>query len=98
MSEANSMDCRVGRLEVMRDPVADCLDDMAALGEHWTRNREKGRMPGGIRAAMVLVAREMLSLVEQQERETQQLMDNLCGPAAFARNAAEQPNNTDPRP
>lgn len=51
-------------LELMRDPVADALDDMAALGQHWTRNRERGRMPNGIRMAMLLVAREVLALDE----------------------------------
>lgn len=92
MSEANSMDCRVGRIEVVRDPVADALDDMAALAQHWAKNRERGRNPSSIRAAMLMVAREALAHVDQQERELQQRMDELCGPAAFARNAAEQPN------
>lgn len=50
----------VGRLVVMRDPIAEALDDMAALGQHWARNRANGRMPAGIRAAMLLVAREAL--------------------------------------
>lgn len=45
---------------VLTDPVADALDDMAALGLQWMRNRERGRMPSGIRAAMLFVAREML--------------------------------------
>ena len=27
------------QLTVMQDPVADALDDIAALGLHWTRNR-----------------------------------------------------------
>jgi hypothetical protein len=56
-------------LELMRDPVADALDDMAALGQHWTRNRERGRMPNGIRAAMLLVAREVLALDEMARRD-----------------------------
>lgn len=47
------------KLEVVQDPVADALDDLAALGTHWTRNRDRGRMPSGIRAAMVMVAREL---------------------------------------
>ena len=50
-----------GKLTVMADPVADALDDMAALGLHWTRNRDRGRMPNGIRQAMLLVAREALA-------------------------------------
>jgi hypothetical protein len=74
------------QLTVMQDPVADALDDMAALGLHWTRNRERGRMPHGIRQAMLLVAREALAHADAQERSTNQFMDNLCGPAAFARN------------
>ena len=56
-------------LQMMRDPIADALDDMAALGEHWKRNRERGRMPNGIRSAMLLVAREVLDLQEMQQQE-----------------------------
>jgi len=76
----------VEKLTVTQDPVADALDDLAALGAHWTRNRERGRMPSGIRSAMILVAREVLAHFEQQERETQQNLFELCGPAAYARN------------
>ena len=75
-----------GKLTVMEDPVAHALDDMAALGLNWTRNRERGRMPNGIRQAMLLVAREALAHDDAQARSTNQLMDNLCGPAAYARN------------
>lgn len=74
------------QLTVMQDPVADALDDMAALGLHWTRNRERGRMPNGIRSAMLLVAREALAHADAQERSTNQFMGDLCGPTAYARN------------
>lgn len=76
--------------QVVNDPVADALDDMAALGLHWTRNRERGRMPSGIRQAMILVAHEVLAHAAVQDRITQQFMDDMCGPDAFARNAAEK--------
>lgn len=56
-----------GRMQLVLDPVADALDDMAALGLHWTRNRERGRMPNGIRAAMLLVAKEALIHAEHAE-------------------------------
>lgn len=46
------------------DPVADALDDMAALGLQWTRSRERGRMSGAIRLAMLMVAREVLAQVD----------------------------------
>ena len=75
-----------GKLEVMEDAVADALDDMAALGLHWARNRERRRMPNGIRQAMLLVAREVLAHEDAQARSTNQFMDNLYGPAAYARN------------
>lgn len=72
-------------LAVRLDPVADALDDMAALGQHWTRNRERGRMPNGIRAAMLMVAREVLALNDAAERDLAKQMSDLCGPDAFAR-------------
>ena len=92
---ASPVDCHVGRpvperghagvLTVLPDPVADALDDMAALGLHWTRNRERGRMPSGIRAAMLLVAREALAHEDAQAREIQRQFTELCGPEAYAR-------------
>jgi hypothetical protein len=65
--------------------VADALDDMAALGLHWTRNRERGRMPSGIRAAMLLVAREALAHNDMANREAARQFDQLCGAGAFER-------------
>lgn len=89
------VDRGVGRLEPERatltalaDPVADALDDMAALGQHWTRNRERGRMPNGLRAAMLLVAREVLAHADAQEREVQRRFSELCGPQAYGRHNA----------
>jgi len=73
-------------LTVLQDPVADALDDMAALGLHWTRNRERGRMPNGIRQAMLLVAREALVHADMAGREMSRQFEELCGPAAYARN------------
>lgn len=69
---------------VVTDPVADALDDMAAIGLHWTRNRERGRMPSGIRQAMILVAHEVLAHVEVHDHITNQIMGDL------ARNAADK--------
>jgi len=55
------------------DPVADLLDDMALIGVHWTRNRENGRMPNGIRSAMMMIARDLVAMAEMQEKEFQKL-------------------------
>ena len=53
------------RLFVAHDPIAELLDDMALIGAHWTRNRDKGRSPSAIRAAMILVARDLVALCDQ---------------------------------
>ncbi len=55
-------------LVISRDNVADLLDDMASLGEHWKRNRDRGRMPNGIRSAMLLVAREVIMTTDMEAR------------------------------
>lgn len=67
-------------LTVMRDPVADALDDMAALGEHWKRNRDKGRTPSGVRQALLLTAREVLVLADMEQREIDRRMAEPCNP------------------
>lgn len=48
-------------LRVVPDPVADLLDDLAVLSAHWTRNRERGRMPKAIRLAMLLTAADLVA-------------------------------------
>lgn len=75
-----------GVLTKLQDPVADALDDIAALGLQWTRNRDRGRMPSGIRQAMLLVAREALSHEDMADRVMAVQFADLCGPAAYARN------------
>ncbi len=95
-----------GRIEVVRDPVADALDDMAALGLHWTRNRDRGCMPNGIRAAMLLVARDALALADMEERkakhELHQQMAQAFGfqtalqAGAIAGDGKPCPNDHDP--
>ncbi|MCM8613750.1 hypothetical protein [Accumulibacter sp.] len=49
-------------LEVKFDHVAEALDDLTALCEHWKRNRERGRMPRAIRAALLMSMREALAM------------------------------------
>lgn len=78
------------KLEPHHDPVADALDDMAALGLHWTRNRDRGRMPNAIRQALLYVAREALMYDEAAQREAARQTEELCGVAAFER--AKTPN------
>ena len=53
-----------GSFEVVTDEIANLLDDLAGLGEHWARNRAKGLMPRGIRNAMVQTAQEIALRIE----------------------------------
>lgn len=55
-------------LQVAQDQIADKLDEMADLSEHWKRWRERGHDPQGIRAGMVLLCGEIHSLERQFDR------------------------------
>lgn len=51
-----------GRIEVVQDVIAEKLDEMSALCEHWQRNRDKGRSSSAIRAALLMLAEEIVVL------------------------------------
>jgi len=51
------------------DPIAEKLDELASLGEYWQRNREKGRQPRAVRAAMIIIVREIKDILDRQRRE-----------------------------
>ena len=50
------------KIEVVHDYVAEKLDEMADLCEHWKRHRERGRNPSAIRAALLMLAQECAAL------------------------------------
>lgn len=56
------VDCALGRVEVVRDEVSEKLDEMADVCEYWKRNRDKGRNPNAIRAALIMLAEEVVAL------------------------------------
>lgn len=43
------------------DPLTDRLDELADVAKHWQRNREKGRTPQAIHAAMIQLAGEIVA-------------------------------------
>ena len=51
-----------GKIEVKTDEVAEALDEIAHLAEYWKRSREQGRIPGGIKSAMIMLARRILEM------------------------------------
>lgn len=53
-------------IEIRRDLVAEKLDEMADVCEHWKRNREKGREPNAIRYALLTLAEEVTTLAKHK--------------------------------
>ena len=72
--------------ETCRDTIAEKLDEISDLSEHWKRNRENGRNPNAIRAAMLMLAHEVTAIARAEDEETAAMMDRLCGPTAYAAN------------
>jgi hypothetical protein len=65
--------------EVHRDLIAERLDEMADLCEHWKKNRERGRMPNAIRAALMMLAEECCHIKRSEERSQQDMMAAVMG-------------------
>jgi hypothetical protein len=58
---------QLGKIEICKDSVGEKLDEMADLCEYWKRNREKGRNPTAIRAALLMLSDE-LTLIRATEK------------------------------
>lgn len=84
-SESSLNALLTSEVQVSRDMVAEKLDEMADIAEYWKKNREKGRMPNAIRAAMLMLARETLAIQEMEEQELAHKTEDLCGPAAYVK-------------
>jgi len=54
------------KIEVVKDVIAEKLDELSDIGEYWKKNREKGRKPNAIRAAMLMLINEIKLLVDQE--------------------------------
>ncbi len=46
-------------IRVFKDEIAEKIDEMADLCEHWKKNRENGRHPNAIRSAILMLADEI---------------------------------------
>lgn len=53
-------------LKARIDYVADALDDLACLCEHWKRSRDRGRMSGANRSALLMSMRETLAMQDAE--------------------------------
>ena len=78
----NIRDRHMTDIQIYRDTLAHKLDEIAYLSEDWKRNREKGRNPIAIRIAMLMLSHEV-TMIAQQDRETAEIMEKLCGPTAY---------------
>ena len=66
-----------GRVEVYHDVVAEKLDEMADICEYWKKNRDKGRNPGAIRAALLMIAEEVRLLSEPDKVVMQSIISKF---------------------
>ena len=57
----------MGQLEVHVDEIAERLDELADLGEVWSRHRKAGREPSATRAAMIMITNEVQLIIQIQE-------------------------------
>ena len=58
-----------GEFILVRDLIAEKLDELADIGEYWKRNREKDYTPNAIRAAMLMLIDE-IKLLQKTEGKT----------------------------
>ena len=48
-------------IRIVRDLVAEKIDELADVSEYWRKSRDKGRESKAIRAAILMIARELLT-------------------------------------
>lgn len=46
-------------VNMLADPQADAIDELAHLCEYWTKHRLNGRTPGHIKKAILMIAGEL---------------------------------------
>jgi len=56
-----------GEIKVFKDEVAEKLDELADICEYWKKNRNKGRNPSGIRAALLYLVSEIEMMRSMEE-------------------------------
>ena len=67
MNDANVI--RHTTLALVHDDVSQRLDEVADLCEHWKRWREvRGHTPQAIRAALVMLARDVAMLADMEQK------------------------------
>jgi len=63
------------QVEIHPDLIAEKLDELADLAEYWKKNRDKGRMPTGIRAGMIHLAKDITVEYLESEPDTSLLIN-----------------------
>lgn len=54
----------MGKLIVVKDEVAEKLDELSDLAKYWKKHRDAGRTPSGIRAGMLASIEEINLLLK----------------------------------
>lgn len=53
-------------MEVTTNEIDAKLDELADIGVHWTRNRQRGLTPEGVKGAMLSLVEEILDLRQRE--------------------------------
>ena len=60
-------------LKIVKDDIAEKLDELADLGVCWAKSREAGRMPSGVRAGMIQLAQEVDAIFKAEHKKSEHL-------------------------
>lgn len=52
------------KVEILKDEVAEKLDELADLSEYWKKHREEGITPNAMRVGMLTSIKEIMFLLE----------------------------------
>ena len=78
------------KITVLADPIADLLDEMADLCEHWKKWRGKGHTAVGIRSALVSLSGEILRINSYTSAEGCQILGGNIANTLAAKDEAQR--------
>lgn len=76
-----------GELQPVKDEIAEKLDELADLSEHWKKNREKGIHPQAIRSALIQIIQHVEFLAYTQQSRV--INNDWCKTLGEARTVGE---------
>ena len=63
----NKVNLQKATLELVVDPIDDCLEEMSLLASAWYRNRQKKKPSPILRQSLIMCAEKLVELVDNKE-------------------------------